>query len=100
MNKPKIFVGATACLLAIAGVAATKAAKFGLTKVSYFTQVNVPGLQTCVCPTCLMPCTITTLPAPRCFYYTCGPNHTIASFPLYTAVIGWPCRNPVKYRVN
>ena len=48
MNHSKIFLGATSCLLAIAGVAATKAAKFGSTTATYFTQVAVIGQHACI----------------------------------------------------
>jgi len=96
MNRSKIFLGATASLLAVAGVAATKAAKFGNFTVCYFTQVNVLNPAKIIVPH--QPCTITALPGARCFYYTTGPLHTLTGFPLYTAVGTAPCVNPIKYR--
>ncbi len=36
MNRSKIFLGATTCLLAVVGVAATKAHKFTTKKFGYF----------------------------------------------------------------
>jgi len=38
MKRPKVFLAVTTCLLAIAGVAATKATKFGTTPGFYFTK--------------------------------------------------------------
>ena len=95
MQRSKIFLGATATLLAVAAVAATKAAKFGSSTVCYFTQVNAFSPAKIIVPH--QPCTITALPGARCFYYTTGPLHTLTGFPLYTGVSTNPCVNPVKY---
>ena len=99
MNRSKIFLGATTCLLAVAGVAATKAAKFKITTVTYYTQVQ--ALHNVCVPATQQPCTITPTAAVRCFYYTAGPVHTLTNFPLYTGVnSSTPCINPIKYFAN
>jgi len=97
MNRSKIFLGATTCLLAIAGVAATKVAKFKIATVTYFTQVVPIGPRACVSAT-QQPCTAGPSGTVRCYYYTTGPFHTVTSFPLYTGVnASTPCVNPIKY---
>jgi len=99
MNRSKIFLGATATLLAVAGVAATKAAKFGHLTICYFTQVQATGNVKIILTN--QPCKISVDPlAPRCFYYTVGPLHTVTSFPLYTGVGPAPCTFPIKYDSN
>ena len=83
MKRSKIFLGTTTCLLAIIGVAATKAAKFGNTSVSYFTQVR-PASQPHACVTVsAQPCTVI-VTGNQCRYYTSG--GTVTTFPLYTGV--------------
>jgi len=100
MKHSKIFLGATTCLLAVAGVAATKAAKFGHTFSTYYTQVSVIGAR-CVVAMSNQPCTITPAALPRCFYYTVGPLHKVTTFPLYTGVnSSTPCINALKYLAN
>jgi len=95
MNRSKIFLGATATLLAVAGVAATKAAKFGNLTVCYYTQVNALNPAKIIVGN--QPCTVSIVPsAPRCLYYT-GTLHTVTSFPLYTGVGPNKCTNPIKY---
>jgi len=96
MNRSKIFLGASATLLAVAGVAATRAAKFGTITACYYTQVNALNPAKIIVGN--QPCTVTTNPLfPRCIYYTTGPDHTGTSFPLYTGIGPNKCTNPVKY---
>jgi len=101
MKHSKLFLGATTCLLVIAGIAATKTAKFGATTVTYFTQVSILS-NSCVTAHVLQPCAaFNCWNGNRCFYYTTGPDKTVTSFPLYTGVnAAARCIHPLCYLAN
>ena len=95
MRRSKIFLSVTTCLLAIAGVAATKAAKFGSTTVTYFTQIRpLGGPHSCV-KIIQQPCAYIPM-GDRCYGYTLG--GTLTTFPLYTGINNnVPCSQPIQY---
>ena len=97
MKRSRIFLGATTCLLAVAGVAATKAAKFGSTKATYFTQKAIGGQHACILVT-NQPCALVPNGI-QCKYYTVG--HHVTSFPLYTGISTTNgCTNQIQYLAN
>ena len=100
MNRSKIFLGATTCLLAVAGVAATKVAKFGVTVATYYTQVQITG-NVCVTSPITQPCRFLAVVTDQCFYYTAGPLHKLTTFPLFTAINpGTKCTHVLSYLAN
>ena len=76
MKRSKLFLGVTTCLLAVAGVAATKVARFNTVTAGY-----IPAAGGCV-KVLAQPCTIGDAGLGDCLYVTTNGN----AIPLYTAI--------------
>ena len=83
MKRTKLFLGITTCVLAVAGVAATKAARFAATITSYYCTVGKASCVTLTVPSCapgITPkCTIIIGQFPNQHHYTVYNFQTSAS---------------------